>query len=751
MVRTRPNFLRMTGVQTEVQTGVPTEVQTEVQTAAPLVTEDQQVTEAQKDPPVIKPTKEERKKAKQERKRSEKEKETTDPAFSQRVVTYTTRTEENVSSFQANYSRVSMSGGPRFLDTSSPLTVTGEGSTMHEGGYYVSQVSLTLKLPVSMYKDMLPENDGTPVTLTPAQAALVDNKTFQEGPVALWRRFHEIKKIEFNDEAPVSSDSDDSVWGNEGADDMTKDHTQVKERAETEKKAKAQTERDFFCAGRAALLKSEYKDLHRFAETTLVMDIVHIAKFIQDMYQMDGLWNDHTYRVVVKNELYKIFNALDNGSDTMESRLVGQVYDSHKNHIYSEKTDSKCSEPHCTNCEQGSGGTMENRDLSVTRSKTGHPPASKTFETLPCISCHSVIKSDEVPYYLTQLHKFCGDHVVGPFTTLDDILYRLGLTFTRTNEPWRKKDLPGTFDHAIRECVLDPLPPVLFEDIEGNMLVGHSFLPLAEKLVQASTTPFHEERVSKNTFIIMCTKVSGEVTCVVATWTGSEFSFCMYTKRANPEDPKGASIVDSHEITQVRGGVQCMLCMDKVTCIPSSYYKADKPRVEQFVEEFHNSYRLARVIVIADKTRDFSWVALGELTHHLTDKIRLTERVEHPSHGENGRPLHEGYNIQDTIDGSDGGSGWSSDEGGGMDESDDGEDGDDEPADEEDDKPDEYCTRYDSDEEISDDDGKIISDDDAIPRSGDDDDGEEGPSPGESSDGDEDEGSSSEESSDYDD
>ncbi|KAJ1466676.1 hypothetical protein T484DRAFT_1861025 [Baffinella frigidus] len=301
----------MTEVQTEVQTGVQTgdqtEVPTEVQTEAPLVTEDQQVTEAQKDPPVIKPTKEERKKAKQERR----------------------------------------------------------------------------------------------------------------------------------------SDSDDSVWENEGTADVTKDHTQVKERFETEKKTKAQTERDFFCAGRAALLKSEYKDLRRFAETTPVMDIVHIAKFIQDTYQMDGLWNDHEYRVMVKNELYKIFNALDNGSDTMESRLM--------------------------------------------------------------------------------------------------------------------------------------------------------------------------------------------------------------------------------------------------------------------------------------------------------------ERVEHPGHGKNGRPMHEGYNIQDTIDGSDGGSDWGSDEGGGMDESDDGEDGDDEPADEEDDKPDEYCTKHDSDEEISDDDGMIISDDDAIPSS--DDDGEEGSSSGESSDDDEEEGSSSEESS----
>jgi hypothetical protein len=375
---------------------------------------------------------------------------------------------------------------------------------------------------------------------------------------------------------------------------------------------------------------------------------------------------------------------------------VRNVLDSNKYHIFSDNTDNTCRDPYCTNFENVS------------------KRCGKRFETLPCTSCHTVIKSDEVPHYLKMKHKFCPEHVVGQLTKLDDLLYRVGVGFTNTNAPFTEEDFPKTFREAICRSVLDPVPSILFKDPEGNILVGHSFLPLAKKLEKHSTTPFHEEPVGANTFIIMCTTVPHnvpiEVECIVATWTGSEFFIYMYKKGVNPKDPTGAHIAYPHEITQVRGGVQCLLCVHEPVCIPSQYSEGED--VKSFVEAFHASYRAQRMAAIQDETKNIEWVPLGELTHHLTEPIRATERGEHPSHGENGRPLHEGYNEQDKIDGSDGGSGLGDEEGG---EGDDEEDGDEEDDDEEDggSEEDEYDTDDDSDGFTSDDGGSIMENDDA--------------------------------------
>jgi len=703
--------MKQTVLKAQVQP-VQAEVQAEVQQMTE-VTEDQQMTEAQKDPqgtkrqlspsptPATPLSPEEREQRKQNKKAKKDLMKPTVPQETNGSTkeTYGTTTELWANGFIGIYKRCvdSAQAGHMIKNTASPLTVIYEGVTEH-ATHLTRQVSVRLVLPKAAWAVHLPENDGEPVTLTPAQAALVDESTWKNGPVTLYRRFCEIK-IEFNTAEAETSDSEDGRFEDEGHDDMVEGNTQVTERVKAEKETKARTERDLFRDGRAALLTSGYEVLRRFAEKKPVMNIVEIAEFIQYMYEMKDTKNDKEYRVELKNKLYEIFDALDNGVDTMQDRLARNVLDSNKGDIFSDNTANTCRDPYCTNFENVS------------------KRCGKKFETLPCTGCHTVIQSDEVPHYLKMKHKFCPEHAGRELTKLDDLLYRVGVGFTSTNVAFEKKDLPKTFGEAIRTSVLDPLPSILFKDPEGNILVGHSFLPLAQKLDKHSTTPFHEEVVSAKDFIIMCTKVPHnvpiKVECIVATWTGSEFFIYMYKKGVNPKDPTGAHIAYPHEITQVRGGFQCLLCLHEPVCIPSQYSEGED--VRSFVEPFHASYRAQRMAAIQDETKNIEWVHLGELTRHLTEPIRLMERGEHPSHGENGRPLHEGMNEQDKIDGPYG-AGWSEDGKDKVSEDDDKEDGDEEDDDEDEDggsEEDEYDTDDDSDGFTSDDGGSIMENDDA--------------------------------------
>ncbi|KAJ1465414.1 hypothetical protein T484DRAFT_1757439 [Baffinella frigidus] len=556
--------------------------------------------------------------------------------------------------FNHNYKRciASLECDPKFWKTKSPLEYKIEG-VIESAGVFLLVVSVRLTLPVEIYKDDLPENDGIPITLSPAQVALVEEETFRLGPVAMWKRFREIK-AECCTKDPLSSDDDDGEFEAEGFDDMVEGDKKVKAEDKLAKENTRESDEEYFEGGRAALLKSGNKDLRQIAEEK-VITIGTIVKFIETINT--GLEDDPTTRQTLKELLYATFDAVNGVPQGLESRLMAETYKSLDNGVYAPQTDRKCSYPFCDKREQGS---------EVVEGQRGR----LNFNKLPCICCHSVKKSDELPFYQEQEHLFCEEHTLGPDTRMEtklsDWKYRAGLSCSSTNVPFDDKakhpdsarPLPPTFDAAIRAAFTDPLPGVLFEDGNGEKLVGVCFLPFPRELVADSKTAFSEEMVCENTFLVMCTTPENGMQCVVATYNAGVFSFSMHVPTESKETP-GTRIAKLHKITQVPGGVQCLLCVESYTAIPNHFQEEDVPHVEGFIRECHGLYRYALFYHKEEMKKQSinpKWVKLGKLTPDLTKYTRTVERSEHPGNGKDGRPIFWCMDLRDLIEGSDGGS-----------------------------------------------------------------------------------------------